>query len=198
MMRLPSVLLRTGALALLLLFSLTLLLRARERPSRSTFLQQAVRSQIQHGVLLSLDDDSEVLSSNDSYRDVGSGPKSNLHFSPLLDCPIDVNAQIQHIRLPYHHLNISFLPPGQESLSISRLFNPTILPLPSWSNSGSYLIVSRVVTEGLHQESLDLPCRPLSPFELKLKPFHPALDPVQPKMRKFLAHWGDYAARLKL
>lgn len=33
------------------------------------------------------------------------------------------------------------------------MFNPTIISLPSWSKN-QYLLVSRVVTEGLHQESL--------------------------------------------
>jgi hypothetical protein len=47
-----------------------------------------------------------------------------------------------------------------------RFFNPAIIPLPYWSQPAKYILVSRMVTSGFHQEShicLADMCRPLSP-----------------------------------
>jgi hypothetical protein len=78
----------------------------------------------------------------------------NHHVELLSRCSVQPNKHLQHIRLQNSHLNISFTPPNRPPNADLRLFNPTILPLPSWSTEGKYLIVSRVVTEGLHQRSL--------------------------------------------
>lgn len=57
-----------------------------------------------------------------------------------------------HIRWDVQILNISMKPPSDQQDSKASYFNPAIIPLPSYAKS-PYLLVSRLVTEGLHQES---------------------------------------------
>ena len=154
MTRLPSIPVRTATVTFLMFLVLTLRLRSSARSSTSTLLQEAVSSQIQHGV--SLEFDAEALFHDNIHEEEHHQLQStpNPHVSTLLECSANINPPIRHVRLPYHHLNMSFAPPGQEANPHLRLFNPTLLPLPSWSQPGTYLMVSRVVTEGLHQESL--------------------------------------------
>ena len=154
MARLHSNSVRAAVVTCLLFVLLTLRLRSSSRLSTSTLLQEAVRSQIQRGVLLESDTEALFHANRDEEEFHQLQDTPNPHVRPLLECSANINAPIQHVRLPHHHLNISFAPPGQEADPHLRLFNPTLLPLPSWSQSGTYLMVSRVVTEGLHQESL--------------------------------------------
>lgn len=74
------------------------------------------------------------------------------YLEPLLQCPHKPNPHTNHIRLRNLVQNVSQLTFPDESTT-SQKFNPTIFALPPWS-SHQYLLVSRVVTEGLHQESL--------------------------------------------
>ncbi len=76
----------------------------------------------------------------------------NPYLEPLLRCPQRPNPHTNHIRLPYIVQNVSQLTSVNEASSEQK-FNPTIIALPPWSPH-QYLLVSRVVTEGLHQESL--------------------------------------------
>lgn len=70
----------------------------------------------------------------------------------LLGADSNHNPVTSHIRIPNIIQNIS-LSPSNKPHGAWQTFNPTIMPLPYWSPN-QYLIVSRVVTEGLHQESL--------------------------------------------
>ena len=79
--------------------------------------------------------------------------KSVNYLQPLLLCNSRLNPYTNHRHLPHIVQNISQRPSGSETKDDRQLFNPTIIALPSWSKN-EYLLVSRVVTEGLHQESL--------------------------------------------
>ncbi|RMD42554.1 hypothetical protein DV735_g2628, partial [Chaetothyriales sp. CBS 134920] len=85
-------------------------------------------------------------------------PFGNPFLSPLISCPRTANPVTSHHRLPARHLNISLTPPDLPRLP-ERHFNPTFLRLPSWAatspaaKGAKYLLVTRKVTKGLHQES---------------------------------------------
>lgn len=74
------------------------------------------------------------------------------YLEPLLQCHRRPNPHTKHIRLPNLVQNVSQLSSPAEAAAEQK-FNPTIIALPPWSPH-QYLLVSRVVTEGLHQESL--------------------------------------------
>jgi hypothetical protein len=76
----------------------------------------------------------------------------NQYLEPLLQGRQRPNPYTNHIRLPNVVQNVSQLTLPNES-DDQENFNPTIIALPPWS-SHQYLLVSRVVTEGFHQESL--------------------------------------------
>ncbi|RMZ83814.1 hypothetical protein DV738_g1021, partial [Chaetothyriales sp. CBS 135597] len=84
--------------------------------------------------------------------------ESNPFVSLLVSCPQTANQVTSHRRVPARHLNISLTPPDLPPLT-DRHFNPTFLRLPSWAASSpatkgaKYVLVTRKVTEGLHQES---------------------------------------------
>ena len=69
-----------------------------------------------------------------------------LDLVPLLSCSAQSNPHTNHIRIADPLYNISLGVEGSH-------FNPTIIALPHWAEH-QYLLVTRVVTEGLHQESL--------------------------------------------
>ena len=79
-------------------------------------------------------------------------PPDLTHLKSLLACTKQPNPHTKHIRLPNPVFNVSSIPRGAEFDGVHK-FNPTIIALPYWSPN-HYLLVSRVVTEGLHQESL--------------------------------------------
>ncbi|KIW27356.1 uncharacterized protein PV07_07100 [Cladophialophora immunda] len=86
-------------------------------------------------------------------------------------CPTQPNPHTSHIRLPNVLYNISLAsprapPPSREHQErdessddvvqgedATRFFNPAIIPLPHWSRPAKYVLVSRLVTTGFHQES---------------------------------------------
>ena len=73
-------------------------------------------------------------------------PVQHDRLAPLLECKRPPNPHTQHLRIPNLVHNISQTPGVHH-------FNPTIIALPPWAQN-QYLLVSRVVTEGLHQESI--------------------------------------------
>jgi hypothetical protein len=68
------------------------------------------------------------------------------HLASLLQCRMSPNPHTLHLRIADIAQNIS-------QTSGVHHFNPTIIALPYWA-ANQYLLVSRVVTEGLHQESV--------------------------------------------
>ncbi|KAK5942038.1 hypothetical protein PMZ80_005991 [Knufia obscura] len=98
------------------------------------------------------------------------------HVHDLLSkCTHNPNPHTNHIRLPTARiLNISMVPSaeGEDTTSFKNkaYFNPALIPLPS-SSPHPYLLISRLVTTGSHQEShvcfADV-CSPPTP--------HPASD----------------------
>jgi hypothetical protein len=78
--------------------------------------------------------------------ETASDPVQHDHLASLLECRLSPNPHTQHLRIPDIVQNISQTPGFHH-------FNPTIIALPYWAEN-QYLLVSRVVTEGLHQESV--------------------------------------------
>jgi hypothetical protein len=74
------------------------------------------------------------------------------YLEALLKCRHKPNPYTKHIRLPTLVQNVSQLTSPSEN-ALQQKFNPTMIALPPWSEH-QYLLVSRVVTEGFHQESL--------------------------------------------
>lgn len=80
-------------------------------------------------------------------------PEQNPHLAPLLQCPIKPNNVTDHIRLPNLVYNISVVVLNETDNEHKGYLNPAILSLPYWSTN-QYLLVSRVDTDGSHQENL--------------------------------------------
>ena len=81
-------------------------------------------------------------------------PVDNLHLGPLLTCKTKPNPTTNHVRIFNIVQNVTQIPPDSHATKDeAQKFNPAIIALPYWSKN-KYLLVSRVVTEGLHQESL--------------------------------------------
>jgi len=71
----------------------------------------------------------------------------------LYKCPMKVNNYTGHVRLSDMVQNVSQIPPDPLSPETRVFWNPTIIALPYWSKN-QYLVVSRIVTDGLHQENV--------------------------------------------
>lgn len=89
-------------------------------------------------------------------------PAAHWRLQPFLTCDANaINPHTSHLRLSPRIHNISLTPPSltQSHDPNVRFFNPAILPLPYWSATGAttvgakYVLVSRLVTTGFHQES---------------------------------------------
>lgn len=80
-------------------------------------------------------------------------PELDPNLEHLFRCPIDANKYTGHIRLPDIVQNISQIPPGSLKPESRVFWNPTVIALPYWSEN-QYLIVSRIVTDGNHQENV--------------------------------------------
>ncbi|KIX96865.1 uncharacterized protein Z520_07585 [Fonsecaea multimorphosa CBS 102226] len=103
-------------------------------------------------------------------------PMANSLIMQFTHCPLAPNPYTSHIRLPNVLYNISLVSPphapehrersesssekssnddadtqGKETKT--RFFNPAIIALPHWSGRVKYVLVSRLVTTGFHQES---------------------------------------------
>ena len=71
---------------------------------------------------------------------------TTLDLEPLFTCSARPNPHTNHLRIADPLYNISLGVDG-------RHFNPTIIALPYWAEH-QYLLATRVVTDGLHQETL--------------------------------------------
>ncbi|EXJ62631.1 hypothetical protein A1O7_03069 [Cladophialophora yegresii CBS 114405] len=99
-------------------------------------------------------------------------PLAHPAIKQFTQCPIPANEHTSHIRLPEMLYNISLTPTPRSSgpdkraeedqngllgtpstTAATRFFNPAIIPLPYWASPARYILVSRVVTSGFHQES---------------------------------------------
>ena len=82
-----------------------------------------------------------------------SQPIQDLNLEVLWKCPIRPNRYTNHIRLPNIVQNISQIPPRSTKTETRVFWNPTVIALPYWSEN-QYLVVSRIVTNGNHQENV--------------------------------------------
>lgn len=80
-------------------------------------------------------------------------PELDPNLESLFKCPIKANRYTGHVRLPDIVQNISQIPPGSLKPESRVFWNPTVIALPYWSEN-QYLIVSRIVTDGNHQENV--------------------------------------------
>ena len=80
-------------------------------------------------------------------------PELDPNLESLFKCPIKANRYTSHVRLPDIVQNISQIPPGSLKPESRVFWNPTVIALPYWSEN-QYLIVSRIVTDGNHQENV--------------------------------------------
>ena len=80
-------------------------------------------------------------------------PDLDSSLGSLFKCPIAANKHTGHVRVPYIVQNISQIPPGSQKPETRVFWNPTVIALPYWSKN-QYLIVSRIVTDGNHQENV--------------------------------------------
>ncbi|KAI4145743.1 MAG: hypothetical protein L6R39_003705 [Caloplaca ligustica] len=71
----------------------------------------------------------------------------------LWQCPVQANRYTNHIRIPAIVRNITQIPPEPLKPENRVFWNPTIISLPYWAEN-QYLVVSRIVTAGNHQENV--------------------------------------------
>ncbi|KAL9595744.1 MAG: hypothetical protein Q9219_006242 [cf. Caloplaca sp. 3 TL-2023] len=71
----------------------------------------------------------------------------------LWQCPVQPNRYTNHIRISAIVRNITQIPPEPLKAENRVFWNPTIISLPYWAEN-QYLVVSRIVTAGLHQENV--------------------------------------------
>lgn len=86
-------------------------------------------------------------------RPVWRHPISNPNLDILWKCRTRSNKYTNHIRLRNFVQNISQVPVDSPKLDARIFWNPTLIALPYWSKN-QYLLVSRIVTDGLHQENV--------------------------------------------
>jgi hypothetical protein len=79
-------------------------------------------------------------------------PILNQHLEPLFKCSTTPNKFTRHIRLSNHVYSISNIPTHPKKTDDRVFWNPTIISLPYWSEN-QYLLVSRIVTDGFHQQN---------------------------------------------
>ncbi|KAH0846355.1 hypothetical protein FOPE_11206 [Fonsecaea pedrosoi] len=96
-------------------------------------------------------------------------PLANPLITQFTRCPTLPNTHTSHIRLPTVLYNINLGSPraplsreheerdegsdNARTKDATRFFNPAIIPLPHWSGAAKYVLISRLVTTGFHQES---------------------------------------------
>lgn len=80
-------------------------------------------------------------------------PALDPKLAPLYACAKTANKYTGHLRLPNIIQNISAIAPDLDKVESRVFWNPTIISLPYWSQN-PYLIVSRIVTDGNHQENV--------------------------------------------
>ena len=95
----------------------------------------------------------EKTANNDASISQSWRPELDPNLESLFKCSIKANKYTSHIRLPDVVQNISQTPPGSLKRESRVFWNPTVIALPYWSEN-QYLIVSRIVTDGNHQENV--------------------------------------------
>ncbi|RVX68318.1 hypothetical protein B0A52_07321 [Exophiala mesophila] len=156
------------SLVCLIILTLVHLIIQQLAPSRQSLVRAAQRTQIFGTYIPSQQDHVFFDQNNPAY--LSSHPPfqrteeqdASTTFPPihprlvnLLQCPAGaLNPTTFHLRLPNPILNISMIPPSTPSHDPTlRFFNPAIIPLPHWSGKTTYVLVTRLVTAGHHQES---------------------------------------------
>lgn len=71
----------------------------------------------------------------------------------LWQCPMQANRYTNHIRISAIVRNITQIPPDPLKPENRVFWNPTIISLPYWAEN-QYLVTSRIVTAGQHQENV--------------------------------------------
>ncbi|KAL8690168.1 MAG: hypothetical protein Q9224_004470, partial [Gallowayella concinna] len=92
---------------------------------------------------------------NNSFNSTKSylKPIDNPALQILWQCPIQANRYTNHIRVSAVVRNITQIPPEPLKPEKRIFWNPTIISLPYWAEN-QYLVVSRIVTDGNHQENV--------------------------------------------
>ncbi|KAL9131957.1 MAG: hypothetical protein Q9217_000237 [Psora testacea] len=80
-------------------------------------------------------------------------PLLDPNLTPLFQCTGKANQYTGHIRISNIVQNISQVPLEATKQETRIFWNPTIIALPYWSKN-QYLVVSRIVTDGNHQENV--------------------------------------------
>lgn len=96
---------------------------------------------------------SDRRSTNDTSRNSWSPPIPQLHLDMLWQCPKQPNKYTNHIRLSNIIQNITLIPLNSTVVETRSFWNPSIISLPNWSTN-KYLVVSRIVTNGNHQQNV--------------------------------------------
>lgn len=91
--------------------------------------------------------------SNKTWKSTLFQPILNPSLQVLFRCPTQPNPHTGHIRLPNIVRNISQIPAESMKPENRVFWNPTIISLPYWSPN-QYLVVSRIVTDGNHQQNV--------------------------------------------
>lgn len=100
--------------------------------------------------------------SYDKNKNASPNSANSALWQPILDpkleslfiCPAEANVITGHLRLVNNIVqNISQIPPGSLQPEHRVFWNPTVIALPYWSEN-QYLVVSRIVTDGNHQENV--------------------------------------------
>ncbi|KAL8810528.1 MAG: hypothetical protein Q9200_002516 [Gallowayella weberi] len=82
-----------------------------------------------------------------------SKPIDNPALHVLWQCPVQANRYTNHVRISAIVRNITQIPPEPLKPERRTFWNPTIISLPYWAGN-QYLVVSRIVTDGNHQENV--------------------------------------------
>lgn len=91
--------------------------------------------------------------SNKTWKSTLFQPILDPSLQVLFECPIQPNFHTGHIRLSNIVQKISQIPSESMNPENRVFWNPTIISLPYWSTN-QYLVVSRIVTDGNHQENV--------------------------------------------
>lgn len=102
---------------------------------------------------LFFDDDGHIQASSNRTKSALWQPILDEDLDVLFQCRRRTNKYTGHIRLPNLLRNISQIPPDDPKPDPRIFWNPTVIALPHWSEN-QYLVVSRIVTDGNHQENV--------------------------------------------
>ncbi|KAI4220061.1 MAG: hypothetical protein LQ349_008180 [Xanthoria aureola] len=92
-------------------------------------------------------------SNHSSSPPTPSKPIDSPALQILWQCPVQANRYTNHIRIAAIVRNITQTPADPLKPENRVFWNPTIISLPYWAEN-QYLVVSRIVTDGNHQENV--------------------------------------------